>query len=784
MERENKLLRYEKLKSELKKELFGQNEAIEGVVDALLHLALTPRKEPYKGFFGFFGPHNSGKVYLAELLAKYCEEFESIAIFDMAEFTDPADQKKLIGEEGQLENFIKKHPRSIVLFKDIEKCDNTIQLALLNFIKMQSEEEGLDRKGILFVFTSTLGSSLITKDSFWKFYKKEPLKAQAKLVEYIAKEKKVIYDIVESAIDAELLSLMAQNYIILFRHLSLATLYKIAKKTLQNALNQLRLQSDITIKIENKEAFVKLLTLSFTPYLNARRLHRKLPDILLDLILFAVKKSEKVAQSYTIVVDDEAVKLARKIDQSRVSDMVRKNETLTLTWDIETPDTIVLKKATVKRLPLYTDSLQKPALTYSQISFRDVAGQKNVKASLKEILGVIKNPKKVKKFGITMPKGLLLHGPKGVGKSMLALAFCKEASMPYVQLSGIDLSDANLIHSAYQKAKEAAPAIVLLDGLEPREELPPLATDAIINELDAIEEEQVFTIATSSHKELLDKNLFATDRIDIHIEVPELDMEARRYFVKKILQKPNDGKIDIDRVARYMSGLSGYEMQRVAKEAAMFVLRKNLALITEEILIEQINNIKYGSKIDKKRIRNIEKDLIKTAYHEAGHAVLSYILLPDVKIEQVTITPRSQALGFVSYSDEEITNLSKEELFNDICVALAGRIAKLKKFPDEGVDTGAAQDLEQATWEAYNAIANFGMDEEVGYINIDTLNQNVSKDLFKDVIERRILVWIEEATKKAEEYVERYWDKIEKVAQELVKKELIDAKELEKIMKS
>ena len=657
MEQKNIFLRYEKLKSALKKELFGQNEAIESVVDALLHLSLTPQKAPYKGFFSFFGPHNSGKVYLAELLAKHCDEFDSIAIFDMAEFTDPADQKKLFGTEGQLRNFIEKHPRSIVLFKDIEKCDNSIQLALLNFMKMHPEEEKLDRKGVLFIFTSTLGSALITKDSFWKFYKKEPLKAQAKLIEYIAKEKKVIYDVVESAIDAELLSLMAQNYVILFRHLLLSTLYKIAKKRLQDAIAQLRSQSGIDVKIKNKEIFIKLLTLSFTPYLNARRLHRKLPDLLLDIILFAVKKSEEVAQSYTIVVDEQAAKTVQKLDRTRISDLVRKNETITLTWDLQAPNVIVLKKATIKQLPLYADSLQKPALSYSQISFSDVAGQRSVKASLKEILGVIKNPNRVKKFGIAMPKGVLLHGPKGVGKSMLALAFCKEASMPYIQLTGIDLSDANLIHSAYQKAKDAAPAVVILDGLEPKEELPPLATDAIINELDAIEEEQVFTIATSSHKELLDKNLFATDRIDIHIEVPELDMEARKYFVKKILQKPNDGKIDIDRVARYMSGLSGYEMQRVAKEAAMYVLRKNLSLITEEILIEQINNIKYGSKIDKKRIRNIEKDLVKTAYHEAGHAVLSYILLPDVKIEQVTITPRSQALGFVSYSDEEITNL-------------------------------------------------------------------------------------------------------------------------------
>ncbi len=792
MEKETIFKKYEDLRKKLKREVFGQNEAIDEVVDALLHLHFSPAKESYKGLFTFLGPHNSGKVYLATLLAKYCSDFDGIKIFDMAEFTDPNDQKKLIGSEGSLTNFVKNNPRSIVVFKDIEKCDNVIQLAILHYIKMNTQERGVDFSHILIIFTSTIGSSLLKREDFLRFYHKERLKAQAKIVEFIAKEKKIIYDVVESAIDPELLSVIVQNYIVLFRHLPFEAIVKIGEKRIKESIETIQKRGDVTIKIEKRRDFAKLLTLSFAPYINARRVHRKIPDILLDIIYDATQKLQIFPKKITFHIHPDASKILENIDQVFLQKLTKRNETVSLAWEFTQKDaelSITLRSAKIKRLPLYASPTEKPYIAYSTISFEDVAGQRHVKKELKEIITVLKNPQKVKKFGISMPKGMLLYGPKGVGKTLLSYAFAKEAGMPYLLLRGADIFDTNLVHQAYEKAKELSPAIVFLDEIDTKilldSSVTTISYDHIAREIDAVSDEEfVFTIATATDKDVIDKNLLASERIDILIEVPELDMEARKFFIKKILEKPNDGKIDIEKVARYMSGLSGYEMQRIAKEAALYVLRKNLKVITEDILIEQINNVKYGQKIDKKRIRNIEKDLRKTAYHEAGHAVLSYILLPDVKIEQVTITPRAEALGFVSYSDEFITNVSKDEIFNDICVALAGRIAKIKKFPDEGEDTGAVQDLEQATWEAYNAIANFGMDEKIGYINIDTLNQNVSKEYFKEEVEERIKIWMEKATKKSTQLVEKHWDKIEKVAQALIKKEMIDAEELRKIMES
>ena len=661
-----------------------------------------------------------------------------------------------------------------------------IQLAILNYIRAPKEESGVDFSRILVIFTTTLGTALLRREDFLKFYKKDAMKAEAKIIEYIAKEKKIIYDIVENAIVAELLSVMVQNYIILFSPLQLDSIVKIAQNVLQETIQNLKKEGIEKISIQNR-AVVELLVLSFAPYINARRIHKKLPDLLIDLVYDAILHAQEEVKSIQLRLSEDAKAFLKKIDKAFVENLAKRNETVHLHWEFEAKGlqvTATIKSVTITKLPLYIEPTEKPYINYSTISFDDIAGQKNVKTSLKEIVRIIKNPKVVRDFDIPMPKGMLLHGPKGVGKTLLAYAFIKEIGYPYLLLSGTDLLDPNLIHQTYQKAKEIAPAIVFLDELDTKADML-IPYDTIATQIDAIsDEEYVFTIGTAIDKDAIDKNLLASERIDFIIEVPDLDMEARKFFIKKILQKPNDGKIDIDRVARYMSGMSGYEMQRVGKEAALYVIRKNLGRITEEILIEQINNIKYGQKIDKKRIRNLEKDLHKTAYHEAGHAVVSYLLLPDIKIEQVTITPRAEALGFVSYSEEFITNVSKQELFNDICVSLAGRLAKIKQFTQEGEDTGASQDLEQATWEAYNLVAAFGMDETIGYVHIDTLTQNINKNLFADMIEKRIAYWIELATQETKKLIEAHWEKIVKVANALIEKEMIDGEEIKRIMES
>ncbi|OQX01339.1 MAG: hypothetical protein BWK80_60165 [Desulfobacteraceae bacterium IS3] len=374
---------------------------------------------------------------------------------------------------------------------------------------------------------------------------------------------------------------------------------------------------------------------------------------------------------------------------------------------------------------------------------------------------------------------------------MLGKAFAKEAGLPYIYASGSEIFDPQYLNQVYQKAKAFAPGIVFLDEIDMKGivegVVTTMPTDQLVMELEAISsapDEFIFTVATAQDKTAVSPEIIAPGRIDLFVEVPEFDMEARRFFIEKILEKPHDGKINMDKVVRYISGMSGYDLERIGKEASLYAIRKNMDCITEDLLIEHINNIKYGHKLDTKRIRNFEEEIRRTACHEAAHAVLSYSLLPHIKIEQVTIAPRYETLGFVSYSAEEFANnATKEEIFNNICVMLAGRTAQIRKFGANGIDSGASNDLEQATYLAYIAIASLGMDDVVGYVHADILRQNVSKQMFYRQIEEQLSKWIKDASEKTEVLVEKYWEKIEKLAEILVRQEIVDGAELEKIMK-
>ena len=426
---------------------------------------------------------------------------------------------------------------------------------------------------------------------------------------------------------------------------------------------------------------------------------------------------------------------------------------------------------------------------YSQTDFTDIIGHQHVKKRLKAIVKIFTNPKIVDNFKISPPKGMLIYGPPSVGKSMLARAFVKEAGVPYFEISGSKLFDAAYIKKVYHKAIQTVPSIVILEDIDIKGIYQGTVTNISFSDIaKEIEEvpvkdgKYVFTIATAAQFDEIDPVLLAPNRLDFLIEVSKLDMEARKFFIEKILEKPNDGKINVKRIVRYITGLSAADIERLGRMAALSVIEQGKKVITEEILIEQINIIKYGHKIENQMIKNLELEMKMTAYHEASHAVLSYLLLPDVKIEQITISPRSKTLGFVSYTEQDqIATVTKEEIFHDICVMMAGQAAKMKKAGKKTIDTGAVDDLYQASFQAYNAIAVLGMDKELGFINTSAVTQT---DIYflSEKIEKRFLKWIHEAEKITVKLIDEHWNQIEKLAMLLIEKEVVENDELVTIM--
>jgi len=428
---------------------------------------------------------------------------------------------------------------------------------------------------------------------------------------------------------------------------------------------------------------------------------------------------------------------------------------------------------------------ESPKVYKSKISFDDIVGHKQIKERLKSIIKIVKNPKKLERFNTPVPKGLLIYGPVSVGKSMLAKAFAKEAEMSYFEISGSKLFELAHIKEVYEAASKHAPCVVILEDIDIKGIMQGAITNVSFSDIAKVLEStdtMVFTIATAESLDSIDPVLTAPQKLDFLLEVSELDKDARRFFIEKILKKPHDKKIDIERIVRYITGMSAMELERLGRMAALNVIEQGKDKITEEILIEQINIIKYGHKIEKQMVKNLEEELKMTAYHEAAHAVLSLVLLPHIKIEQVTIAPRSKMLGFVSYNaEDQLSNVTKEELFNDVCVLLAGRIAKAKKAGSEHMDSGAVNDLSQASLQVYAAITNLGMDKELGYINIDSINL-LDNYFLSQQIEKRFLHWIDTAKKHTEKLVNKYWNKIETLALKLIEQEIVESDELSKII--
>jgi len=426
-----------------------------------------------------------------------------------------------------------------------------------------------------------------------------------------------------------------------------------------------------------------------------------------------------------------------------------------------------------------------PKIYKSKISFDDIVGHKQIKERLKAIIKIIKNPKKLERFDTPVPKGLLIYGPVSVGKSMLAKAFAKEAGMSYFEISASKLFELDHIKEVYKTASKHAPCVVILEDIDIKGIMQGAITNVSFSDIAKVLEStdaMVFTIATAESLDAIDPVLTAPQKLDFLLEVSKLDKDARRFFIEKILKKPHDPKINIERIVRYITGMSAMELERLGRMAALNVIEQGKEQITEEILIEQINIIKYGHKIEKQMVKNLEEELKMTAYHEAAHAVLSSLLLPHIKIEQVTIAPRSKMLGFVSYNaEDQLSNVTKEELFNDVCVLLAGRLAKIKKAGSEHMDSGAVNDLSQASLQVYAAITNLGMDKELGFINIDSITA-LDNYFLSPQIEKRFLHWMDVAKKHTDKLVNKHWSTIEALALKLIEQEIVESDELSKII--
>lgn len=831
-------------KEELSKELFGQEQAINIVANSM-KTSVKDEKGP-KATYLFLGSPATGKTYLAELMAQHMPKYK-IMKFDMTQYHQqnggelygyPAGWKGY--GVGQLTGFVHRNPKAIIVLDSFEKCDNTIQNNLFSIFeggKMRdacgwdkitdepcNEDQDIiyndenanylvDFTEAIFIITTSVGKELYLDYRFKDLVKKDYIQAESMILEAIKREKKRESRSggIQEAIVPELVSRFSKANIVLFNKLEYDAFEKISKRVFLDFKDEFYDQYKIEFVVaKNFDNFLTIQMLNFAPELDARRLKEKVSAYFFNRITQFMQDTDKPIMSFKqikVVLSKEAVTfLKERVNplietETLVRELFRKNTTLDINDTLTEKNGVITYKVNSCKFSqvVRIKDFSEDGLVFDipNVSFDDIAGHHKAKQRLGEVINFFKEPKLLESFNITPPKGMLLYGPPGTGKTMLAKAFAKEAELPFISTTGLELLQPEKTKSIFTRAKAYAPAIIFIDeidtiGKRDGENGREVPINKLLSEMDGFtgrKGEDIFVIAATNYKENIDPAIIRPGRVEIHIEINNLDKDARQYFLNKIIEKkPTSGSFDMKKLLMYTTGFTGSQLEMLGKEASYYCLRHGLTAITQDILIEQINTIKYG---ERQSYLSLEQMFEETAIYEAGRAVISKALMPHVSIEHVSLTPRDNNEHFVSHNYRDVQeNMTVKDFKDKISVSLAGRTAQMKRFGEiEGMDTGASNDLQQATRDAYAAIALYGMDKEVGYININGVmdakgNSISSKDTehYHEKINSALERWMLEGEKNISNLVDQHWDTIERLATSLLEKEIIYEDELNEIL--
>ena len=441
------------------------------------------------------------------------------------------------------------------------------------------------------------------------------------------------------------------------------------------------------------------------------------------------------------------------------------------------------------------------------IRFDDVAGEDEAKENLAEIVEYLHDPSKYREIGASMPKGVLLVGPPGTGKTMLAKAVAGESNVPFFSMSGSEFVEmfvgmgASKVRDLFKQAKEKAPCIVFIDeidaigqkrdgrvmGNDEREQ----TLNQLLTEMDGFEENNgVILLAATNRPESLDPALLRPGRFDRRVPVELPDLKGREDILKVHAKKVRmDKHVDYQKIARMASGASGAELANIVNEAALRAVRDNRHHVTQEDLEESIEVVIAGYQKKNAILTDKEKHIV--AYHEIGHALVAAKQSHSAPVEKITIVPRtSGALGYTMQIDEGNHYLmSKEEIENKIATLTGGRAAEETQFGS--ITTGASNDIEQATKLARAMITQYGMSSDFDMVAMETVNnQYLGGDTSlscspqtQQEIDRAVVEIVRKQHKKACEILEENREKLDELAKYLYEKETITGEEFMHILK-
>ena len=432
----------------------------------------------------------------------------------------------------------------------------------------------------------------------------------------------------------------------------------------------------------------------------------------------------------------------------------------------------------------------------TKVTFADVAGLHEAKEEVEEIVNFLKEPKKYTDLGGNIPKGALLVGPPGTGKTLLAKAVAGEAGVPFFSLSGSDFVEmfvgvgASRVRDLFKQAKDKSPCIIFIDEIDAigrargknqmtgandeREN----TLNQLLTEMDGFgSKTNVIVLAATNRADILDKALTRPGRFDrqIHIDLPELKdrKDIFKVYLDRLKKKSDD--IDVDFLAKQTPGFSGADVANICNEAALIAARKNKKQIEKQDFLDAIDRVIAGLEKKSKIISKDEKEVI--AYHEAGHATVSWLLRYASPLVKVTIVPRGRSLGAAWYLPEERQLSSAEQIEDEMCAALGGRAAEDIIF--NRITTGALSDLEKVTKQAQAMVTVYGLNEKLGNITYydssgnDSMFNKPYSEKTAELIDQEIKKIIDAQYDRAKQILTDNKDKLEVLAKALIEKEVI-----------
>ena len=440
-----------------------------------------------------------------------------------------------------------------------------------------------------------------------------------------------------------------------------------------------------------------------------------------------------------------------------------------------------------------------------KVTFKDVAGLAGAKQEVEEIVSFLKNPQKYTELGGKIPKGALLVGPPGTGKTLLAKAVAGEADVPFFSMSGSDFVEmfvgvgASRVRDLFRQAKEKAPAIIFIDeidavgrargknimtgGNDERES----TLNQLLTEMDGFGTNSgVIILAATNRADVLDSALLRAGRFDrqIHVELPDLQ-ERKEIFQVHLRPLKTDNSLDINFLAKQTPGFSGADIANVCNEAALIAARKDRKQVGKQDFMDAVDRIIGGLERANKIMTDDEKRSI--AFHEAGHATISWLLRWANPLVKVTIVPRGMALGAAWYLPEERQLTNKEHILDELCSLLGGRAAE-QLFLSQ-TSTGALNDLERATKQAYAMVAYYGMSDRLKdisfYDSTGRYDYGFTKpysDSTAEVIDEEAAAIIAEQMKRAKQILEEHAEGHHKLAEMLIEREVITSEDVENVL--